>query len=352
VRGPASDSRGFVLVAVLILLVVLALLATGVATTAERAVREAANDQERFHAELDMVSTQETLLVMLSTHRRTIAGLRPHYAAAAIATGELDENPTDWLPAGDEIRMDGRTYAGLGHIHFALQDDRGQLSVNWAPVAIRHAAYAALGAPVEQWARLDDIRLDYQDDDDLRRLDGAEADEYRALGLPPPANRPLTSPLELRQLPEWRELLTPLDDEAVLRRFSVTREVSVNLNTAPVDVLAALPGMDRVNAERLVALRELAPIASIAAAQREVPLNPALEEFFNLYANSHGHLIVWDSRQGIRRMARWTLMTLGNTRRPWRIDYEVILPRGDSDDQLAAEPTQAALFAKEDPDRG
>ena len=350
--GRSPGAGGFVLVAVLILLVVLSLLAAGVATTAERAVREAADDQERFQSELDQVSTRETLLVMLASHRRTLAGLRPEYLPPFAVGSEMDEDVSDWLPAGDELRFDGRPYAGLGRTRFALQDDRGQVSLNWAPEAIRHAAYAALGAPPEQWRRLDDLRLDYQDADDLRRLDGAEADEYRERGLPAPANRPLASPLELRRVPEWRELLAPLDDAEVLRRFSVTRELSINLNTAPAEVLAALPGMDRAQAERIVALRELAPIASIPAIAREVSVSPAIEEYLNLYANSHGHLIVWDERHGTRRLIRWSLMTLGNTRRPWRIDYEVILPRGKPDVPHAAQPTRAALLAAEDPDRG
>jgi len=348
---PTASRSGFVLLAVLALLVVLSLLAAGVATTASRAVEQMAMDQERFQSELDRFSTRETLLTMLATQRRTLAGLRLEYVNPSAASEGIDENTDDWLPVGNEVRLDGRAYIGIGNTHFAIVDDRSRISVNWAPPLIRHALYARLGALPEQWGRLDDIRLDYQDSDDLRRIDGAESDEYERLGLPPPANRPLTSPLELRRLPVWKTLLEGLSDTDILQMISVTRELSINLNTAPTPVLTLLPGVGPENANRLVALREAAPLTSLMNAQQDFGLAQALDEHLNLYANSAGDLILWDRRFGTRQVVHWTLSTLGNTGKPWRIEYEVTVPRVNLPDQRPALQTQAALLATTTPDR-
>ena len=63
---------GFVLVAVLALLVVLTLLASAVAVASMRAVSDAQTDIDAFNGELDMISTRDTLLFMLSTQRMTL----------------------------------------------------------------------------------------------------------------------------------------------------------------------------------------------------------------------------------------------------------------------------------------
>jgi len=346
-----TSQTGFILVAVLLILVVLSLLAAGVASTASVAVSQMAREQETFQAELDRASTRETLLVMLATQRRTLAGIQPDYVDPLLALGVMDEDASDWLPTGTEIRIDGRPYRGLGTTDFAVIDDRGRISVNWAPAWLREALYRDLGALPEQWGRLHAILMDYQDGDSLRRLDGAEEDEYRRLALPAPANQPLTSPLELRDLPVWRDLLAPLSDEDLLRRLSVTREVSVNLNTAPLSVLAMFPGVGPANAARIVGVREAAPIVSLQSAQADFGIPLALEDALNLYANGSGDLILWDRRSGSRQVVHWTLTTLGNTGKPWRIEYEVTLPRVNQADQRSAVPTQAALLSAAAEDR-
>lgn len=347
-RSP-QRSRGFVLLIVLALLAVLVLLAGSAALASRQAVADATLEQERFQSELDQIASRETLLFMLATHRRTLAGLSLNYIPPSSA--ELDDNDNRWMPQGNEIRLDGRSYAGLGETLFSLQDDRGLISINWSPRWLRQALYTSMGSEPELGNRLEDARLDYQDGDTLRRLDGAEEDEYRRARLPPPANRTLTSPLELRRVLHWRDILAPLSDEEVLGLLTVTRDTSVNLNTAPERVLSLLPGLGPADAGRLRALREAAPLISMHATLQAFPIVPETEEALNLFANDAGNLILWDRRFGTKRLVHWTLTPVGNTGNPWRIDYEVTLPRGNQSDQPVAGKPETPFFAAPDPPR-
>lgn len=345
------DEGGFVLVAVLALLVVLSLLAGAVALASQRAVAEIRQEQDAFQAQLDMASTRDTVLFLAATQRMTLGGLTVDESAASGPAVPVDEDLEGLtvMPVGNEIRLDGTPYAGVGHALFAVQDGRGLFHPNWAGPILRSSFYSRLGAPLEEWARLDAKRLDYQDPDSLHRLGGAEEREYRAAGLPPPSNHPLVSPLEFRRMLGWQELLSGMSDEELAGMLGVERSVVLNVNTAPAAVLALLPGVDRTMAERVVALRRQAPFTSLAQVRQLMPISLGEEEAVTLFSNTAGNLILWDSRRGARQLVHWTLTPFDEHGRPWRIDYEVILPRGKQPDPGMAKPPATPLFPASDP---
>lgn len=347
--GGGTAQGGFVLVMVLALLVVLTLLAAAAATSASRAIAEAQANVDRFEGELDIHSTQETLLYLLATQPRNLAGLpaRP-VPAANLASLDDAEGANAWLVTDFDLHMDGRVYAGLGQARFYLQDDAGLLSPNWASSALMTSLFAHLGVAPDQWPGLDAKRLDYQDPDSLHRLDGAEADHYRAAGRPPPTNRPVTTPLEFRRIMGWDEMLAPLDDAKLLGMLSIHLGGAVNLNTAPPEVLALIPGMDSSHAERLVAQRRLAPISSVYQARESFPIAPFMEEVLTLFPNRSGNLILWDRRFGAKRLVHWTLTPQAIGGPPWQVDYEVILPRDNRYDAIVAEKPPTPLFSTPD----
>lgn len=344
--------HGFVLIIVLAVLVVLTLLATAVATSAERAIRAAQADADRFQSELAMTGTRETLLFLLATQRQTIAGLTVNESdasASATPPGENDD-PDGFtaLPVGNEIRLDSTPYQGLAQTRFALQDDRGLLSVNWAGNILRFALYKSLDVPDGDWNGLDAKRLDYQDPDDLHRLNGAEKAQYQREGLPPPTNRTLTTPLELRRIPGWNKILADMDDARLLSTLTLAQTVDLNINTAPAPLLELLPGLSPQNAARMTELRRAAPFLSIRQAQETFGITPVFEEVLSLFAIPSGNLILWDERSGARRLLHWTLTPLETDGPPWRIDYEVTLPRGNESDQAVVGTPQTPLFAQPD----
>ncbi|HEX5756707.1 MAG TPA: hypothetical protein VFY12_10205, partial [Arenimonas sp.] len=133
--------------------------------------------------------------------------------------------------------------------------------------------------------------------------------------------------------------------------LTVNRDTTINLNTAPGRVLSLLPGLDPGDAERLRALREAAPLVSMHNALQAFPIAEEVREALNLFANESGNLILWDRRLGTKRLAHWTLTPMGNSGKPWRIDYEVTLPRGNQSDQPVAGKPETPFFSPSNPSR-
>ncbi len=339
------------LIIVLAVLVVLAMLATATATSAGRAIQAAQADADRFQGELSMAGTRETLLFMLATQRLTVAGLTVNESDAQASPTMIMDDTDGFtrLPVGNEIRLDSTAYQGLGTARFALQDDRGLLSVNWISPILRFAFYQSLGVASDQWDGLDAKRLDYEDPDDLHRLNGAEKDHYKKAGLPPPSNHPLVTPLEFRRIQGWDAMLAKLDDGKLLSMLTLTRGGDININTAPAQVLALLPGMQPQDAARMVELRGVAPFLSAAQAQQNFGLSEELDGGLSLLAKPSGNLILWDHQSGARRLLHWTLTPFEVGGPPWRIDYEVVLPRGNESDQAVVGSPSTPLFPPQDP---
>ena len=351
IKPVARRPNGFVLIVVLTLLVVLALLAAATATSAERAVASARQDTEKFESELAMISTRETLLLLLLTQRQTVAGLTVNESDASATTDIPLDDPDGFtaMPVGNEIRLDGTHYKGLGPVNFSLQDDRGLISLNWAPPILRRAFYKSIGAPADQWDSLDAKRLDYQDPDDAHRLNGAEKDHYRKAGMPPPANRTVATPLEFRRILGFDKLLATYDDAQLLSMLTITRGSDLNINTAPAKILELLPGLDKENARRMEEMRRTTPFMSTYQASQDFALSPVLEDGLALFAKPSGNLTLWNRHSGARHLLHWTLTPYEVGGPPWRIDYEVILPRGNESDQGVAGSPATPLFSVQDP---
>lgn len=343
------DERGFVLVVVLVLLVVLTLLAGTVALSGRQAVARAQREIDLFQSHLDMLSTRETVLFMYATQHRNLGGLvAEHRPPLTMDSFDTDTDGTRMLPDGSEIRLDATPYTGVGSAVFALQDDHGLISLNWTMPALRQALYAHFKVPPDQWNALDAKRLDYQDEDSLHRLGGAEEAHYREAGLPSPPNRTLTTPLEVRRILQWNTMLEDVGDGELLGMLSMSRHTAVNVNTAPARVLAMLPGLDAGHAERMVALRKRAPFTSEYQVMQTFPLEPFMYDVLLLFPSSSGNLILQDRRFGATRLIHWTLTPMEFGGPPWRIDYEVILPRDNRDGEAAVQTPSTPLLATQD----
>ncbi|HVB83665.1 MAG TPA: helix-hairpin-helix domain-containing protein [Rhodanobacteraceae bacterium] len=344
-------ARGFVLLTVLAMVVVLALLATAAAITVSRLRSEAIAQQQRLRGELDAYSTRATVLYLLGTQRMTFAGLtvddRIVYTAEEQATHNVDPEDLSisYTPVGNEIRLDGRVYRGLGDSQFALQDDRGRLSIDWAVAGTYDNLLRQLKVPVDQRGVLTDRLLDYQDSDDLPRLNGAEAPTYLQRGLPPPPNRPLLTPFELRRVLGWEKYLGAWSDADLARRLSTVRSVSINVNTAPASVLAMLPGVTPAMAQRMVAYRDLSPVNGYEEAQQLLPGLPPETDLVALYPGPSGTLVSGPDGVGEVWQLHWTLTPYEHGGQPWRIDDAVRLDDSGAEMAGRAGRPAGAAFA-------
>lgn len=342
--------QGFVLVLVLAMLVVLSLLAGGIAATTGRLAAQSQQRAQRMQDAVDMASTRATVLYLLATQRMTYGGLTVDrlvsFGSEGVREIQSEQDLESSLPIGTEIALDARSYRGLGDARFALQDDYGLFGVNWNPPWMLERLIAQGGAAgVAPAQTLINRLLDYQDKDDLYRLNSAEAAGYRRAGLRPPTNLPLATPMELLRVMGWQEALGFLSPAEITDTISSDNVAVVNVNTAPPRVLRTIEGVDEGMAERVVAFRKTQPFLTDVAFFEFLGLPKSAEAPIAVYPAMSGTLKLWPSHGGQVGLVHWTLTPVENGGRPWREDYELIQSQAPASDAVAY-PVRSRLFAK------
>ena len=246
-------AAGFILVATLFAIAVIAIGATYFASRVEGLQTAAFQQQSATEAEREAVSIGQALIQAVLLNPITERGL------------VIKDAPNE------PLLLDGRFYRMGDKTQIAIQDERGLMSLNINDDLQLRRFFSAAGLPVERHDRLLDTLRDYVDVDDFKRLNGAERRDYIEAKLPPPANDFFTSRDELRRIPGWRELLAELDArgkpgaaERFLGYFSAHRVSAINLNTAPRLIVQSLVGIDQARITALLDQRRLAPFQSVA----------------------------------------------------------------------------------------
>ena len=134
-----------------------------------------------------------------------------------------------------------------------MLDARARVSVNLADGRELQRLFTALGLGVNRSAALADAIIDWRDPDSLRRPRGAEAREYLALR---PPSRPADAPFET--LGQLRQVfgMSPEIYRRVAPYLSVVGDDRVNVNVAPLPVLMTLPGIGPAAAAAIVRRRQ------------------------------------------------------------------------------------------------
>jgi general secretion pathway protein K len=153
-------------------------------------------------------------------------------------------------------RGDGQTYRfvlGGGEVRVSIQDEGGKIDLNAAPDALLVGLFRAAGR-TEESAALADAVADWRDEDDLRRVNGAEENEYRTADLGHgPKNQAFEAIEELQQV---LGVSLPLYEQVAPAVTVYSRRRSVNTATAPAQVLRSLPGMNEAKVRALLQERE------------------------------------------------------------------------------------------------
>jgi general secretion pathway protein K len=174
---------------------------------------------------------------------------------------------------------------GLGHVwdeagmHVAASavDESGKIDLNVVPDALLKGLLQTAGQLDEAGAtRLVDVIGDWKDADDLRRPNGAEADDYQAAGLPyKPANAAFETVADLQRVLG----MTPALFARLAGSLTVfSRSPGVNPQFASRTVLMALPGatdaiIDTYLAQRSAALAAGQPLPVLPLAGGGQPVN-------------------------------------------------------------------------------
>jgi len=229
-REPGACQRGIALVSVLWFLMLLTLIATTLSLTSRSGARQAANlvgaAQARYLAE---------------------AGIQLGLMNLSVAPADQP-----WLADGSPYRLS----IGDGVVTVALFDERGKIDLNGAPAELLDGLLSAAEVADDQRARLVDAILDWRDEDDLRRLNGAEDADYAAAGLDYGAkDAPFDTVEELQRVLG----MTAKIYQAIYPAVTVNSGLrGINPLVAPKLALMALPGVTADWAEHYIEQRRTA----------------------------------------------------------------------------------------------
>jgi len=233
-----SASEGYALPAVLVFLAVLGLVASYFADRVQGAVANARTWQTIAEGTIDLANARADTLLLLNVNR---------FYSFGVATA-----------GGVKVRFDDRPYRlPESTVTFSIQDHNGLISLNAFRSDMMGRFLGQSGVPVERYDRFIDVLRDYVDYDSLRRLNGAEASDYRTYGLPPPRDDLFTSIEELRGVLEWREWVEDPANADWRNWLTGARTTGFNPMTAPPKVLLALPGVTPETLPQILADREL-----------------------------------------------------------------------------------------------
>lgn len=217
--------RGLALVGVLWVLVLLSLIVLNISASSRLELKLAANLVE-------------------AAQRRHVNDAAVNWALWSL----LQPGTAGWLADGSRRQLSLEDY----QIEVAMQDEHGKIDLNEGNPLLLQGLFLSVGLQPEVAVALADAILDWRDSDELRRLHGAEAEEYRAAGLAEPGNRLFEHLEELRLVlgmsPALYEQVAPL-----LTLYS--GQTQINPLVAPQQVLLAVPGVSEANALQYIEQR-------------------------------------------------------------------------------------------------
>ncbi len=163
-------------------------------------------------------------------------------------------------------RTDGSIYQvdyAEAKVRIQLLSETGKIDLNSADQTLLQALMTYAPVPAELQTKLVNAILDWRDEDDLVRLEGAEKKEYQDAGLSyQPRNKPFQSVEELQlvlgmneQVFKWLENLVTV----------YSGQAKVDLTQAAKEVLLVLPGMDAELIEQYIAARRASAINGVPA---------------------------------------------------------------------------------------
>lgn len=123
-----------------------------------------------------------------------------------------------------------------GNLNFVAQDSAGLIGLTLFNHQSMVRNFLRKGSMVRE-QQLIDSYLDYRDADNQRRFSGAESFDYRLQKRSVPLNGALRTPLQLRDIMHWDQVLRDFSNGDLLYILQVKDGVAVNVNSASAEVL-------------------------------------------------------------------------------------------------------------------
>lgn len=242
--------QGYILALNIAVLAVMLVGATYMGQRMSLAMKLARAEQQRVSGELAIASARAQVLFLLATAPRSKFGL-----------GSIAEHA---------VALDGRTYRIGKDMLVSLQDARGLISLNGLGLDGRgrervERLLGTYGLDAPSISRLTDTLLDYRDVDNLRRLNGAEKEDYvLATNGGAPRNADLLAPSEVARVLGWAESSLLSDKDPVSKHLNTVRVPLFNPNSADWRALVAATGTTEEIAKGLVKSRRAGEVPDIS----------------------------------------------------------------------------------------
>jgi len=314
--SPYRSQKGYILILNIGVLALLLLGATYMGRQIELALSMGRAELAGLDQEEQIADARARVFFLLSTSPRTMYG----------------------LAVGDEtVIPDGRLYRVDEHVAVSLQDIRGLLSVNGigdagSGRAMLERLLGTYGLDSDTAARLTDALLDYRDSDSLRRLNGAEEEDYQAIGVQQqPRNANLRLPQELARVYGWSDVKALWGEDPITDHISVHERPIINPNTADWRVLSALAGAAPDTVKSLVAsrakgaIKDITPLVAPGLSGDPFAGGPLIVK-----TPSDELLVTFIPKEGKRGIRYDVVHTPESEHAPWRIQYsEKIVAKND-----------------------
>ena len=176
-----------------------------------------------------------------------IAGIRNNAQAMAVAESGialaemmlLNPDPNKrWRAEGNIYQIN----SGDAKVRVRLLSETGKIDINQADQTVLEGLMTYAPVDTEQQTRLVNAILDWRDEDDLVRIEGAEKKEYKDAGLNyHPQNKPFQSIEELQLVLGMNETVFKWI-EPLVTVYSGQKQVA--MQEATKEVLQVIPGLD------------------------------------------------------------------------------------------------------------
>jgi general secretion pathway protein K len=230
-RSHFSRERGMVLIIVLWVITLLSVMAGSFAYSMRTATRLVTYGVEQAQA-------------------RTLAEAGIAYAMLHILADSQQASGARAWPVDGSVQ---EWQFGPGQLRIAIVDAAGLIDLNHAERSLLSGLLNSAGVEGEPLERLLDAIEDWRDPDDLKHVNGAEAEDYLAAGRSAgPKNAPFDGVAELQQVLG----MTPAIYQRIAKGLTVySRQSGIDPSVAPAALLRVLPGIDSRTVEDYLQLR-------------------------------------------------------------------------------------------------
>lgn len=325
-RTRGNREAGFVLIAALWFVALLALVAVIVGSWVEHSLGRTSGLQDRITARRETIDLVNEISFLMLTNYFSPRGLEILAPADRAAISSVDAFAFVPGEGTRAVALDNRAYR-LGDAVVELQDDHGLYKLNFPDPEALGRLLGQYGVSYDASAILNDRLLDYMVQSPLQRLNGANAEAYLRAGRPPPRNDRLLTPWEAYRVLGWDASNAVWNSPVPLPEVTTVRDIGgLNPNTAPAAVLRTIPGVDDRAIASLVNYRANRVIQNEldldSATGLAIPVHPG--QFYFFPGNSL-RVTLLSERDPLARVVEIRLDPLGSV--PIRIDYSIERPQ-------------------------